>query len=83
MASEVLKARVEMRHCDDRNSKRISRKSGGSVALTEVWSFLGGMFGTRAIEIIAVLCGIANVILIIRRSLWNYPFGLVMVALYA
>ena len=75
MASEVLKARVEMRHCDDRNSKRISRKSGGSVALTEVWSFL--------VEIIAVLCGIANVILIIRRSLWNYPFGLVMVALYA
>jgi nicotinamide mononucleotide transporter len=41
------------------------------------------MFGTRAIEIIAVLCGIANVVLIIRRSLWNYPFGLVMVALYA
>ena len=51
--------------------------------MNEVWSFLGGMFGTRAIEIIAVLCGIANVVLIIRRSLWNYPFGLVMVALYA
>lgn len=51
--------------------------------MSAVWSFLGGMFGTRAIEIIAVLCGLANVILIIRRSLWNYPFGLVMVALYA
>ena len=49
----------------------------------EVWSFLGGMFGTTAIEIAAVLCGLANVVLIIRRSLWNYPFGLTMVALYA
>jgi nicotinamide mononucleotide transporter len=44
--------------------------------------FLGAMFGTRAIELAASLCGLANVILIIRRSLWNYPFGLVMVALY-
>ena len=45
--------------------------------------YLGAMFGTRAIEITASLCGLANVILIIRRSLWNYPFGLVMVTLYA
>ncbi|NBZ89855.1 nicotinamide riboside transporter PnuC [Stagnihabitans tardus] len=41
------------------------------------------MFGTRTIEIAASLCGLANVVLIIRRSLWNYPFGLVMVTLYA
>lgn len=45
--------------------------------------FLAGMFGTRAIEIIAVLCGVLNVGLIIRRSMWNYPFGIVMVILYA
>lgn len=51
--------------------------------MSEFLTFLGGMFGTRAIEIVAVLCGFANVVLIIRRSLWNYPFGLVMVALYA
>jgi nicotinamide mononucleotide transporter len=35
-----------------------------------------------AIEIIAVLLGLANIILIIRRSVWNFPFGIVMVALY-
>lgn len=51
--------------------------------MNEFPSFLGGMFGTRAIEIVAVLCGLTNVVLIIRRSLWNYPFGLVMVTLYA
>ena len=49
----------------------------------DIWLFLAGMFGTRAIEILAVLCGLVNVILIIRRSMWNYPFGLMMVALYA
>lgn len=59
-----------------------TRKDRQSV-LNEVQSFLGGMFGTRAVEIVAVLCGLANVLLIIRRSLWNYPFGLVMVTLYA
>ncbi|MBK9432958.1 MAG: nicotinamide mononucleotide transporter [Sphingomonadales bacterium] len=34
------------------------------------------------IEIAAVLFGIANIVLIIRRSVWNYPFALVMVTLY-
>lgn len=51
--------------------------------MDQILSFLEGMLGTRAIEIIAALCGLANVLLIIRRSLWNYPFGLVMVTLYA
>ena len=35
-----------------------------------------------AIEIVAVLLGIANIVLIIRRSVWNYPFGIAMVTLY-
>lgn len=35
------------------------------------------------IEIVAALLGLANVALVVRRSLWNYPFGLAMVALYA
>jgi nicotinamide mononucleotide transporter len=35
------------------------------------------------IEIIAVLLGIANIVLIIRRSVWNFPFGIAMVSLYA
>jgi len=35
-----------------------------------------------AIEVIAALLGLANVLLLVRRSIWNYPFGLTMVALY-
>lgn len=35
------------------------------------------------IEIAAVLLGLINVTLVVRRSIWNYPFGLAMVALYA
>jgi nicotinamide mononucleotide transporter len=34
------------------------------------------------LEIIAFALGVTNVALVVRRSLWNYPFGLVMVALY-
>jgi nicotinamide mononucleotide transporter len=34
------------------------------------------------LEIIAVCFGLANIMLLIRRSIWNYPFGIVMVALY-
>ncbi len=35
------------------------------------------------IEAIAVALGLVNITLIIRRSVWNYPFGIVMVVLYA
>jgi nicotinamide mononucleotide transporter len=34
------------------------------------------------LEILAVLLGLANILLLVRRSLWNYPFGIAMVALY-
>lgn len=34
------------------------------------------------LEIAAFLLGVVNVTLVVRRSVWNYPFGLVMVALY-
>jgi nicotinamide mononucleotide transporter len=34
------------------------------------------------LEILAVLLGLANIVLIVRRSLWNYPFGIAMVSLY-
>ncbi len=34
------------------------------------------------IEIIAVILGIINIVLIIRRSVWNFPVAIVMVALY-
>jgi nicotinamide mononucleotide transporter len=35
------------------------------------------------IEAVAVALGVANIALIIRRSVWNYPFGIAMVVLYA
>ncbi|BCE00191.1 nicotinamide riboside transporter PnuC [Marinicellulosiphila megalodicopiae] len=45
-------------------------------------NFIMQMIGNTPIEIIAVICGFINVLLIIKRSIWNYPFGLVMVLLY-
>lgn len=35
------------------------------------------------VEIVAALLGIANIWLLVRRSVWNYPFGLATVAIYA
>ena len=37
----------------------------------------------NGIEIVATLLRLANIVLLVRRSIWNYPFGLLMVALYA
>ena len=34
------------------------------------------------IEIVASILGVANIILLVRRSIWNYPFGIAMVTLY-
>jgi nicotinamide mononucleotide transporter len=34
------------------------------------------------LELIAVILGVANIILLIRRSIWNYAFGIAMVILY-
>ena len=35
------------------------------------------------LEIVAVALGLVNVGLLVRRSIWNYPFGMAMVTLYA
>jgi nicotinamide mononucleotide transporter len=35
-----------------------------------------------SLEIIAAVLGVANVLLVVRRSIWNYPFGIAMVTLY-
>ena len=35
------------------------------------------------IELVAFCLGVINVTLVARRSLWNYPFGLATVTLYA
>ena len=34
------------------------------------------------LEWVAAALGVANVALVVRRSVWNYPFGLAMVSLY-
>ena len=34
------------------------------------------------IEIAAAMLGVINVLLVVRRSVWNYPFGIAMVSLY-
>lgn len=34
-------------------------------------------------EIVAFFLGLANIVLVVRRSLWNYPSGLALVSLYA
>ena len=34
------------------------------------------------LEIAAALLGVINVALVVRRSTWNYPFGIAMVSLY-
>ncbi len=33
-------------------------------------------------EWIAAALGLANIVLLVRRSIWNYPFGIAMVSLY-
>jgi nicotinamide mononucleotide transporter len=35
------------------------------------------------LEAVAALLGLANIVLLVRRSIWNYPFGILMVLLYA
>lgn len=35
------------------------------------------------LELVAALFGLANLVLLARRSVWNFPFGLAMVSLYA
>jgi nicotinamide mononucleotide transporter len=37
----------------------------------------------NGLEAIAALCGVINSVLLARRSIWNFPFGMAMVALYA
>ena len=35
------------------------------------------------LELVAVALGLANIVLLVRRSIWNFPFGIAMVSLYA
>lgn len=35
------------------------------------------------LELVAVVFGLANIVLLVRRSIWNFPFAIAMVSLYA
>jgi nicotinamide mononucleotide transporter len=45
-------------------------------------AFLNGPWTMSPVEIVAALLGLANIVLIVRRSVWNFVFGLLMVTLY-
>ncbi len=45
-------------------------------------NFIMDAVGQRPVEIVAVLLGLINISLLIRRSIWNFPVGMVMVTLY-
>lgn len=51
--------------------------------MNEVGAILAAAIGANPLEIVAVMLGLANVGLLVRRSIWNYPFGLAMVSIYA
>ncbi len=51
--------------------------------MESAFDFLHAMIGERPIEMLAVALGVANITLLVRRSIWNYPFGIAMVTLYA
>ena len=44
--------------------------------------FLTGMTGSSPLEVTAFFLGLANITLLMRRSIWNYPFGIAMVTIY-
>jgi nicotinamide mononucleotide transporter len=39
--------------------------------------------GVNGLEIVAASLGLVNIVLVVRRSVWNFPFGLAMVTIYA
>lgn len=38
---------------------------------------------TNPVELLAAALGLANIVLLARRNIWNYPFAIAMVILYA
>ncbi len=51
--------------------------------ISDPTNFIMAMLGGTSLEIIAVILGLINITLIVRRSIWNFPFGIVMVAIYS
>lgn len=51
--------------------------------MEDLWRFLISVSGGGPIELIAVALGLTNIVLLVQRSIWSYPFGMLMVILYA
>lgn len=51
-------------------------------SLTAWFAGLPAMLMANPVEVAAVVLGVANIILLVRRSIWNFPVGMVMVMLY-
>ena len=72
---------------------RSLERDGGAVSLRPLSIAPVNQFGAaisffglahlNSLEAIATVLGFANIVLLVRRNIWNYPFGLAMVALYA
>ncbi len=56
---------------------------GDSAGMNDVLQFLAGMTGSNPVEFAAVAFGVANISLLVRRSVWNFSFGIAMALLYA
>ncbi|WP_303542115.1 nicotinamide riboside transporter PnuC [Sphingomonas natans] len=56
---------------------------GGPAASGAIPSDDLGIAAVSPLEAVAAALGVINIVLLIRRSIWNYAFGLAMVILYA
>ena len=54
---------------------------GGGTCYRTVVSALEALRAVNPLELGAAVAGFANIALLVRRSVWNYPFGIVSVAL--
>ena len=54
-----------------------------SMILPDILEALRQEIFTTPLESIGTLFGVANIILLVRRNIWNYPAGIVSVALLA
>ena len=49
--------------------------------LTRVWLSLRAEVFASPLETVGTVLGIANIILLVRRSIWNYPAGILSVSI--
>lgn len=51
--------------------------------MTHIQALAAALGFTNPLELLAAGLGLANIVLLARRSIWNYPFAIAMVAIYA